>query len=173
VALLTPSLTYFSSCQLACAEPGAEPSVVWLRGDHDIATASTLEHTIAVAIALGEPVVVVDLSDVHFLSAATLRVFVAAQETLQAQSRALVLRVPSPFVRRIFEVTGLSNLLDHGPSENVIDAVMEADALRSWVEVPTTGRVDRDDASMTAEPDVAEQVSRSARAERPTFVRIP
>jgi anti-sigma B factor antagonist len=171
VALFTPSLTYFSSCQLTRAKPGAEPSVVWLRGDHDVATAKTLAHTIAEALALGEPAVVVDLSDVHFLSAATLRVFVAAQETLQAQSRALVLRVPSPFVRRIFEVTGLSGLLDRGSSENAIDTVMGA--LGSWVEVPTTGRVDWHDASVAVEPNVAEQVSESAHVERPMFMRIP
>lgn len=92
MAFFTPSLTYFSSCQLTRAQPGAEPSVVWLRGDHDVATVETLAYT---------------------------------------------------------------------------------DALGSWVDVPTTGRVDWQDASVTAEPDVAEQVSRSARVERPTFVRIP
>lgn len=172
MTLFTPSLTYFSSCQLTRAKPGAEPSVVWLRGDHDISTEKTLANTIAEAIAQGEPTVVVDLRDVHFLSAATLRVFVAAEKALQAQSRALVLRAPSPFVRRIFEMTGLSDLLDRGAPEDAIDAGMGA--LGSWVEVPTTGRIDSHDTSVTAEPNVVEQVSvESAQTERSLFARIP
>ncbi len=168
----TPALTCFSSCELRRAGPGVESSVVWLRGDHDIATRDTLANAIDEAIALEEPTVVVDLSDAHLVSATTLGVFVAAFETLRAQSRSLVLRGPSPFVRRIFEVTGLSDLLDPG-SENAIRTVTDAHALRSWVEVPTTGRVDGDNASITLEPNVPKQVSGPPHVKQPMFMRIP
>ncbi len=169
----TPSFTFFSRCRLSPGEPGSKLSVVWLEGDHNIATKDELAATIARAIALGEPAVVVDLSNVHFLSAATLHVFVTAEETLQAQSRTLVLRAPSPFVRRVFEVTGLSDLLDREAPEGAIDTGMEGGALESWVEVVTTGRIGSHD-TVIEEPTVGEQVSvDSAPAERPLFARIP
>lgn len=142
------SLAYFSSCQLTRVERGAGPLVLWLRGDRDIPTEDALAKTIAEAIALGEPAVVVDLGDVHFLSAATLRVFVEAQETLEAQSRALVLNVPSASARRIFEVSGLSDLLDQESSGDAIETVEGA-----------TRRVDWHDTSVTLQPNVGEQVS--------------
>ena len=74
-------------------------------------------------------------------------------------------RVPSPFLRRIFEVTGLSELLDHQSPENSIDTVTEAGALGTWVEVPTTGRADRHDTTGTVEPNLTERVSGSAALE--------
>jgi anti-sigma B factor antagonist len=175
-------LTYFSSCQLTRAEAGAGPSVVWLRGDHDVATVETLRHTITEAIALGEPAVVIDLSEVHFLSAATLGVLVAAHATLGAHSRRLVVRVASPFVRRIFEVTGLVDLLD-GPSpedapdtlagDTVAPDTVLSDALGTWVEVPPTARLGWSDAPVTLGPGAGGQGGGPAPHERPLFVRIP
>ena len=170
----TPSFTYFSSCRLSRAVPGAKLSVVWLGGDHDIATKDVLAATIARAIALDEPAVVIDLSGVHFISAAAIGVIVEAKEFQELRGRSLVLRAPPPFVRRVFDACGLSDLLDRESSADATETINGATALESWVDVPVTDPVNWHDTSVTAEPNVDEQVSvESAHAERPLFVRIP
>jgi anti-anti-sigma factor len=55
--------------------------------------------------------VVIDLSQISFLDSSGLRVLVAGNEALRARSADLVLRGPSANVRRILEVTGLTDLI--------------------------------------------------------------
>jgi len=171
MACFTTPVGPFSSCELRPAGPEGDSPVVWLRGDHDIANRDLLARTIGDAIALGEPAVVIDLSAVHMVCAAALSVFVAAQETLRKQSRNLVVRAPSPFVRRIFGATGLGDLLDGEPLD--LGPLAKADALGSWIEVPTTGRVDGCDASVMLEPPAAEKVCSSAHVEEQMSKRLP
>src|ERR1017187_5223164 len=86
----------------------ADLAVVWLRGEHDISTEAALSDTIARAIALdGE--VVIDLSEANFISAATIGAIVRARECLRSRSRSLVVRSPSAWARRIFDLCGLSD----------------------------------------------------------------
>jgi len=170
----TPSFTYYSSCRLSRAGPGAKLSVLWLGGEHDIATKDVLAATIAEAIALDEPAVVIDLSGVHFISAATIGVIVGAKKVLARRGRSLVLRDPPPFVRRVFGACGLSGLLDGNLSAEAFEAVEGAAALGSWVDVPATARGDRHGTSVRRSPKVGEQVSvESARGEQALFVKIP
>jgi anti-anti-sigma factor len=174
VSPYTSSATYYSSCRLARAGSRAKLSVIWLGGEHDIATKDVLAAVLAEAIALDEPAVVIDLSGVHFISAATIGVIVGAKTLLARRGRSLFLRAPPPFVRRVFDLCGLSELLDRDPSADVFETVEEAAALRTWVEVPATSRVDWHETPVTSEPNVAERVSvESAPAERPLIVRIP
>ena len=163
----TSSATYYSSCRLARAGPGAEPSVVWLGGDHDIATKDVLEAVLAEAVALDEPAVVIDMSGVHFISAATIGVIVGARNVLARRGRSLVLRGPPPFVRRVFDACGLSGLLEGDPGADSFEAAEGAAALGSWVDVPATARGDGHETSDKTEPKVGEQVSvGSARGEQ-------
>lgn len=170
----TPSFTYYSSCRLSRAGPGATFSVVWLGGEHDIATKDLLAATIAEAIALDEPAVVIDLSGLHFISAATIGVIVHGKKELARRGRSLVLRAPPPFVRRVFDACGLSALLVSDPGPDAFEAVEGAAALGSWVDVPATARGDRHEISVRAEPKAGEQISvESARCEQALFVKIP
>ena len=133
------------------AGPEAGASVVWLRGEHDISTVAALSATIARAIALDEPEVVIDLSGVQLLSAATVGVLVRTRELLRRRSRSLRLRGPSTRVRRVFESCGLSDLLDpEAPEEK--GAMEPAGALASWVAVPSTRRTDRNAAPSAPAP---------------------
>jgi anti-anti-sigma factor len=125
-------------------------SVVWVRGEHDISTTSALSDTIARAIALDEPDVLIDLSEVHFMSAATVGVIIGAREVLRRQSRTLTLRAPSGCVRRVFEVCGLSGLFQAAQSDQRAVLRKVPSALGSWVEVPVS-------------PTVAAQANRSTR----------
>jgi anti-anti-sigma factor len=129
---------------LVTAFAGRNPdrTVVWLRGEHDVSTVAALSETMARAIALDDADVVVDLSDVQFMGAATVGVIIRAREFLRLRSRSLVLRSPSERARRILDVCGHSDLLDPRP----IDAMPltgPASALGTWVAVPATDRIDR------------------------------
>jgi anti-anti-sigma factor len=72
-----------------------------------------LSLTIARAIAHDEGPLVIDLSEVQFMSAATVRVIVRTQEFLRARSRTLTLRSPSSCVQRVFDICGLGDAFDH------------------------------------------------------------
>jgi anti-anti-sigma factor len=91
--------------------PETGPTIIWLRGEHDIATDADLRRTLARAIALNDAAIVVDLSKVELMSASTLGVIVAAWNDLRQQSRSLTMRAPSPHVRRVISICGLYNLL--------------------------------------------------------------
>jgi anti-sigma B factor antagonist len=117
-------------------------TLVWLRGEHDVSTVAALSEILARAIALDDADVVVDLSEVQFMGAATVGVIIRAREFLRLRSRFLVLRSPSERARRMLEVCGHADLLDPRP----IDAVPmtgPARALGTWVAVPATDRIDR------------------------------
>jgi len=168
----TSSFTYFSSCRLSPSGPGSKFSVVWLQGEHDIATKDVLVATIAQAIALNERAVVIDLSEVHFISAATIGVIVDAEHLLAQRGRSLVLRAPPPFVRRIFGVCGLSDLLSRDPLADAMQMMKRAAAVRSWVNVPATGRIDKEGTSVTAKRSRESHVSAAAARELPLFVKV-
>ena len=93
------------------AAPDETPTVVWLRGEHDIATDGPLRVVLGGAIEANDSDIVVDLSEVELVTASTLGVIVTAQKFLMQRSRSLTVRSPSPFVRRIIGICGLDDLL--------------------------------------------------------------
>jgi anti-anti-sigma factor len=109
------------------------PTIVWLRGEHDIATDGALRRTLERAIALNDAAIVVDLGKVELLSASTMGVILAARDTLRNQSRSLTMRAPSPHVRRVIDICGLQHLLIPGVRDEI--AGVKGEALGSWVEV--------------------------------------
>lgn len=88
-----------------------ERTIVSLRGDHDHATVEVLVETIAAAIALDDADLVVDLADVEFIDSSTLVVLVRTSEYLRQRARALVVRAPSAFARRVLDAGGLAGLI--------------------------------------------------------------
>jgi anti-anti-sigma factor len=126
----------------AFAGRNSDRTVVWLRGEHDVSTVAALSETMARAIALDDGDVVVDLSDVQFMGAATVRVIIRAREFLRLRSRFLVLRSPSECARRTLDVCGHSDLLDPRPAD-ATPLTGPAGALGTWVVVPATERIDR------------------------------
>jgi anti-anti-sigma factor len=91
---------------------GSGRTVVWMRGEHDIATVDALSETMARAIALDDADLLVDLSDVEFMGAATVGVLSRTREYLRSKSRSMTLRRPSPIARRLLEVSGLASLIE-------------------------------------------------------------
>lgn len=86
--------------------------VVWLSGEHDIATVFVLADTLARAIAVGGGDVVVDLSQVGFIGAATIDLLVRSKDLLGQQSRTLTVRSPSRRAIRLLDLCGLLGLVE-------------------------------------------------------------
>jgi anti-anti-sigma factor len=108
-----------------------------LAGEHDISNDDALRRTLARAIALGNTALVLDLGEVRFMSARTLRTISQAREFLRRRSGSLTVRYAPPFVRRTIGICGLDDLL--GP--DLEEAGRPAGtALGSWVAVPTAER---------------------------------
>lgn len=119
----------------------ADRTVVWLHGEHDIATSSALSETLSEAIAIDGSDLLVDLSGVSFMSAGTIDVIIRARHFLRPLSRSLMLRDPSVRARRVLDLCGLAHFIEHDPGRSPL--VGERDgALGSWVSVPGTDRVE-------------------------------
>lgn len=97
--------------------PGGDPlpTVVWVRGDHDVATRRHLAAMLARAGRRDDADLVVDLSGVTFMDASTIGALVAARGRLRADARSLSVRAPSQRARRLLDVCGLLQLVD-GPA---------------------------------------------------------
>jgi anti-anti-sigma factor len=106
------SITVSRRCLLAFARRDAARNVVWLRGEHDVSTVGALSETLGRAIARDDADLVVDLSEVEFMGAATVGVIIRARELLRLRSRSLALRSPPRCARRILDLCGHAYLLD-------------------------------------------------------------
>jgi anti-anti-sigma factor len=85
-------------------------TILAVRGDVDLATASFLWESVEQVLSDSERLIV-DLRDVDFLDSTGLSVFVRAHRRLREAGGALVLRSPSPRVRRVLDLTGLAQVL--------------------------------------------------------------
>ena len=93
---------------------GRRQTVVWLHGEHDLGNAAALSATMARAIGTDDADIVVDLSDVQFMSGATIGVLLRTRAYLDDHSRTLTLRAPSRCARRLVSICGLDSLLMPG-----------------------------------------------------------
>lgn len=123
-----------------CVASDTPSTVVWVRGEHDAATAETLSVTLAEAAALGDADVVVDLSGLTFMDASTIGTLVVARNRLRVLSRSLCVRDPSLQARRVLDLCEMEGLIDERaapqPPTPIATMSSTATALGSWVEVP-------------------------------------
>jgi anti-anti-sigma factor len=112
IAVLDSSSVSFSRGDVASFDGrDASRTLVRLRGEHDASTEAALSEILALAIALDAADVVVDLSEVEFMGAATVGVMARTRELLRSRSRTLELRAPSACAQRVLHACGL-DLLD-------------------------------------------------------------
>ena len=130
----SPSLSV-SRCGHRRISGDALRTVVWVRGEHDIATRVNLSATIAQVAGLDDADIVVDLSGVTFMDASTIGALIGARNRLRASCRSLSVRAPSPRARQVLDLCGLARLIDEHPAP-VQPPV--AGALGSWVDVPAS-----------------------------------
>lgn len=113
-------------------------TVVWVRGDHDIATREHLSATIEQVARVDDADIVVDLSGVTFMDASTIGALVGARNCLRASSRSLSVRAPSARARRLLDLCGLARLVDEHPAPGQPPVA----ALGSSVDVPAASGPD-------------------------------
>jgi anti-sigma B factor antagonist len=82
-------------------------SVVSVSGDLDISNADSLQAAVAAITAHRPDRLIFDLRELRFMDSAGIAVLVGAA----GQVSTVALRGPSPIVRRVIELTGLSALL--------------------------------------------------------------
>jgi anti-anti-sigma factor len=86
--------------------------VVKVAGELDPQTSPLLDRAVQRVLLSGYPSVVLDLRDVDFVDSAGLRVLVGSHTELSRHHRRLCLRAPSPPVRRVLDLTGLTDVLE-------------------------------------------------------------
>jgi anti-anti-sigma factor len=87
-----------------------ESVVATLAGELDLATRPELDIALDKAIGEDVPTVVLDLADVTFVDASSLRSFGEAAQRLRAEGRTLVLRNPSRLTRRLLAITDIDSV---------------------------------------------------------------
>jgi anti-anti-sigma factor len=88
--------------------------VVWLSGEHDCSTDGALCRNLARAISLDQPTVVVDLSQVAFMGASTIRLLMLTNDYLHQRSQSLVVRSPSRQALRSLALCDPAHVLSLG-----------------------------------------------------------
>jgi len=83
---------------------------VAVRGEVDLAAAEALEAGLEAAIRESAGALVVDLSEVTFIDSSGLQVLLRARALLGREDRALAVVCPFGAVRRVFELSGVSEL---------------------------------------------------------------
>lgn len=92
-------------------DPTGVPVVI-LSGELDSSNVGSLEVVVAAITAERPARLIFDLSDLRFMDSAGIAVLIGAAAKVDAVS----LRDPSPIVRRLMEITGLSGVLPVEPS---------------------------------------------------------
>ena len=82
-------------------------AVLWLDGEHDIATADVLAGALAKAIATDHADLIVDLSGTQFVGAATIHLLRRSRVLLRRQGRSMTLRFPSKCASRVLALCDL------------------------------------------------------------------
>ena len=116
-----PTSLSVSVTRRAASGGDAGRTVVWLRGEHDIATKVAVAVAIARAAQRGDTPVLVDLSGVTFMDATTVGAIIGGRNRLLSRHQQLDVRAPSRAAARILELCDLTHLVRHTPV-HAIDA---------------------------------------------------
>ena len=87
-------------------------ALVRMRGELDFATAPTMAAQLDEAVAAGCREFRVDLAEVSFCDASTVRLLLGLDRQLRALGGSLTIVEPVRCVRRVFELVGLGGMLD-------------------------------------------------------------
>jgi len=95
-----------------------EHAYIVLAGELDGATAPFLVRTLVEVNETLEGDLVLDIKKLSFIDSTGLSVFVSQQKKLSANGRKLVIYAPTAMARRLFQITGLGEVLTIEPSES-------------------------------------------------------
>ena len=95
-------------------------TVLLVAGELDITATAQMSDALTTGCSLARDRLVVDVSGLAFIDIAGLRVLLSARSRLFGQGRAgIVVRGASGIVRRVFELTGSTSLLEDSPPVSV------------------------------------------------------
>jgi anti-sigma B factor antagonist len=94
----------------------ATTRVIEPHGEIDLATAPNLKAALDAAIDEGARYVLVDFADVAFLDSTGIGVLLSVERKLRARDGALIVVCDDPLIRRVFEISGLTDVLNIRPS---------------------------------------------------------
>ena len=97
---------------------------VAVRGEVDISVAEALEEVLEAAIRESVGAFIVDLSELDFIESTGLQVLLRARGLLGREDRALAVVCPHGPVRRVFELSGLSEMFALYPSREEAAAAL-------------------------------------------------
>ena len=102
----------------------ADAVILALSGKLDATTAKTFEDRILGVINSGTQRLVVDLSQLDYVSSSGLRVFILAAKRLQTVDGKIVLCSMKDHVRQVFDLAGFSSMLSiYGSREEAIKSL--------------------------------------------------
>jgi anti-sigma B factor antagonist len=87
-----------------------DAAVVRIEGEVEFATAPRLRATLLDLAQEGASPVVLDLADVSFVDSAGISLLIQAKKRLASGNSDLVLRAPQASVRRVLEISGVTEL---------------------------------------------------------------
>jgi anti-sigma B factor antagonist len=90
---------------------GSDAFIVAARGELDVATAAGLQNALETARSSGARRLIADLAAVTFLDSAALGVIVKSARKLRMNGGELVVVTDDPRIVRVFEITGLDNVV--------------------------------------------------------------
>lgn len=103
--------TFISVAPRGSTSGEIDRTVVWLRGEHDVATKVSLVAAITGAVESDDADLLVDLSAVTFMDASTVGAIVTSRRLLRSRLLSLEVRAPSPTARRLLDLCGLVSLV--------------------------------------------------------------
>lgn len=104
-------------------EAHADAHLVNVGGDLDVYTAPRLKEALA-GLAADHKIIVLDLSQVHFIDSTALGVLVGALQQSRAADSDLYLVMEDPYLLKIFRITGFDTLFHIFPAvAEALDAV--------------------------------------------------
>jgi anti-anti-sigma factor len=93
------------------ADPGTPRHLIRWEGEIDLASGTTIRATLNDAIDRGEGDVEVEMSRVTFIGATGLNILVSASHRLREGGRLLIVKAPSPTVRRVLRLCQMEQIL--------------------------------------------------------------
>jgi anti-anti-sigma factor len=106
--------------------PRAGAAVVVFSGEHDLSTSESVEALLGSLIEENE-LVVVDFSEAEFVDSTTIYTLVKSRRAADQRGSTLRLQLgTTPLVHKVFELSGMLELLDCAPTRD--EALRDADA---------------------------------------------
>jgi anti-sigma B factor antagonist len=110
-----PTLSLASPLQVLVSHQDDRTHVV-LMGELDASTARFLAEQLMEATAVSAGDVVIDIGLLGFIGSTGISVIISQHKALRAQGRTLTVLDPTPSARRLFEITGLDQVLTIEPA---------------------------------------------------------